>query len=155
MTKAKPPKELLDLLKPYDTGIQELTIALRQMVLEEMAPCCEYSVDVYMIYHLYGPTHRMKDGICYIGVLKDHLNLGFIRGSELADPQRLLEGTGKQMRHIKIKNMSDLFRPAIRDYLQEACERAGFEVAAEKEKTVTTAVKRKSLPRRTVGTSRV
>ena len=59
------------------------------------------------------------------------------------------------MRHIKIRNMSDLFRPAIRAYLQEACERAGYEVATEKERTVTTVVKRKSLPKRTVGTTRV
>jgi len=59
------------------------------------------------------------------------------------------------MRHIKIRNLSDLFRPAIRAYLQEACERAGFEVATEKEKTVTTVVKRKSLPRRIIGTSRI
>ena len=152
---AKPPKELLDLLKPYDRGIQELTLALRQLVLEEMAPCCEYILEVYIIALHYGPTHRMKDGICYIGVIKDHVNLGFIRGSELADPQRILEGTGKQMRHIKIRNMSDLFRPAIRAYLQEACERAGYEVATEKERTVATVVKRKSLPKRTVGTTRV
>jgi hypothetical protein len=152
---ARPPKELLDLLRPYDRGIQELTIALRQLVLEEMAPCCEYILEVYIVSLLYGPTHRMKDGICYIGVIKDHVNLGFIRGSELPDPQRILEGTGKLMRHIKIRNLSDLFRPAIRAYLQEACERAGFEVATEKEKTVTTVVKRKSLPRRTIGTSRI
>jgi len=152
---AKPPKELIDLLKPYDRGIQELTLALRQLVLEEMAPCCEYILEVYIIALHYGPTHRMKDGICYIGVIKDHVNLGFIRGSELADPQRILEGTGKQMRHIKIRNMSDLLRPAIRAYLQEACERAGYEVATEKERTVTTVVKRKSLPKRTAGTTRV
>jgi len=152
---AKPPKDLLDLLKPYDRGIQELTIGLRQLVLEELAPCCEYIVEVYIISLLYGPTYRMKDGICYIGVIRDHVNLGFIRGSELADPQRILEGTGKQMRHIKIRNMSDLGRPAIRAYLQEACERAGYEVSNEKEKTVTTAIKRKSLPRRVVGTTRL
>src|SRR5215467_15041552 len=152
---AKPPKELLDLLKRYDRGVQELTLGLRELVLEEMAPCCEYIVEVYIVSILYGPTHRMKDGICYIGVIKDHVNLGFIRGSELADPQRILEGTGKQMRHIKIRNMSDLERPAIRAYLQEACERAGYEVATAGEKTVTTAVKRKSSPKRTLGTSRL
>jgi hypothetical protein len=151
----KPPRELLDLLKLYDRGIQELTIALRQLVLEEMAPCCEYILEVYIVSLLYGPTHRMKDGICYIGVIRDHLNLGFIHGSELADPQRILEGTGKQMRHIKIRNMSDLLRPAIRAYLQEACERTGFEVGTGKERTVTTVVKRKSLPKRTIGTTRV
>jgi len=152
---AKPPKELLDLLKPYDRGVQELTLALRDLVLEELAPCCEYIVEVYIVSILYGPTHRMKDGICYIGVIQDHVNLGFIRGSELADPQRILEGTGKQMRHIKIRHMSDLERPAIRAYLQEACERAGFEVAADKEKTVTTSVKRKSSTKRIVGTTRI
>ena len=152
---AKPPKDLLDLLKPYDREIQELTIALRQIVLEEMAPCCEYILEVYIISILYGPTHRMKDGICYIGVIKDHLNLGFIRGSELADPLRILEGTGKQMRHLKIRNMSDLERPAIRAYLQEACERAGYEFTNDKEKTVTTAVKRKSSSKQMVGTTRV
>lgn len=152
---AKPPKELLDLLKPYDRGIQELTLALRQLVLEELAPCCEYIVEVYIVSLLYGPTHRMKDGICYIGVIRDHVNLGFIRGSELADPQRILEGTGKLMRHIKIRTMTDLLRPAIRAYLQEACERVGYEVSTETAKTVTTAVKRKALPKRTVGTTTV
>ena len=152
---AKPPKELLDLLKPYDRGIQELAIALRQLVIEEMAPCCEYILEVYIVALHYGPTHRMKDGVCYIGVMKDHVNLGFIRGSELSDRQRILEGAGKQMRHIKIKDMSDLFRPAIRAYLQEACERAGHEVATDKERTVTTVVKRKSLPKRSLGTTRV
>ena len=143
------------MLQPYDRGIQELTIALRQLVLEEMAPCSEYIVEVYIVSLLYGPTHRMKDGVCYIGVIKDHVNLGFLHGSELADPQRILEGTGKRMRHIKIRNMSELLRPAIRTYVQEACERAGYEVATEKERTVTTAVKRKSLPKRVVGTTRV
>ena len=151
----KPPKELLDLLKRYNRGVQELTLALRELVLEELAPCCEYIVEVYIVSILYGPTHRMKDGICYIGVIKDHVNLGFLRGSELPDPQRILEGTGKQMRHIKIRNMSDLERPAIRAYLQEACELAGYEVAANKEKTVTTSVKRKSSIKRMVGTTRI
>jgi hypothetical protein len=152
---ARPPKDLLDLLGKYDRGIQELTIGLRQLVLEELAPCCEYILEVYIVSLLYGPTHRMKDGICYIGVIKDHVNLGFLRGSELSDPHRLLEGTGKQMRHIKFSKMSDLERPAIRAYLQEACERMGYEVATDKEKTVTTAVKRKSSARKLVGTIRV
>src|SRR5262247_3759081 len=111
---AKPPKELLDLLKRYDRGVQELTLALRELVLEELAPYCKYIVEVYIVSILYGPTHRMKDGICYIGVIKDHVNLSLIRKSELTDPQRMLEKTEKQMQHIKIRNMSDLEQPAIR-----------------------------------------
>jgi len=152
---AKPPKELLDLLTPYDREIQELAITLRQLVLEELAPCCEYILEVYIVSLLYGPTHSPKDGICYIGVIRDHVNLGFVRGSDLADPQGILLGAGKQMRHIKISNMSELYRPAIRTYLQEACQRAGHDVWSDKEKTVTTALKRKSAPKRILGTTRV
>jgi hypothetical protein len=73
-------------------------------------------------------------------------------------PKELLDllkpyGTGKQMRHIKIRNMSDLLRPSVRAYLQEACERAGYEVASEKAKTVSTVLKRKSLPKTAIGTA--
>ena len=60
------------------------------------------------------------------------------------------------MRHIKIRNMSDVLDPAIRAYLQEACERAGHDTnVAYKEKTVTTAVKRKDSAKRSVGTARL
>jgi hypothetical protein len=144
----KAPKDLLDLLKPYPRAIQEMTLALRELIVEEMAPCCEYILEVYTIAMHYGPTHNtMKDGICYIALTKDHINLGFLRGSELADTHRILEGTGKQMRHIKIKTMDHLERPAIRAYIQEACERAGYEFRTDEAKTVSTIVKRKSLPR--------
>ncbi len=151
----KPPSELLDLLKPFNTGTQELTLALRQVILEELAPCHEYIVEVYVIAIHYGSSPKMKDGICYIAVMKDHINLGFLRGSEFSDRQHILEGTGKQMRHIKIKSISDALRPAIRDYIQEACERAGYEVPTGKPRTVTTAIKRKSKPKRIIGTSKM
>lgn len=55
---------------------------------------------------------RMHDGyptVCvgdaafaYVGVFKSHVNVGFFRGTEIADPEGLLEGTGKRMRHVKL-----------------------------------------------------
>ena len=151
----KPPKELLDLLKTYDRGIQELTLALRELVIDELAPCHEYILEVYIISLTYGPTERLKDGICYIGVQRSYINLGFHHGASLRDHQGILEGDGKQMRHIKIRSMEDLQNPAIRAYLREASERAGHEVTREKIRTVTTAVKRKSSPKRSVGATRL
>ena len=103
---------------------------LREVILEELAPCFETMVEVYMISIVYASSERIvKDGICYIGVLKDRVNLGFHHGARLRDPYQLMgEGTGKQMRHIKIRNMSDALNPAIRAYLQEARERAGHDI---------------------------
>ena len=151
----RPPKELLEFLKSYDRGVQELALALRQLVLEEMAPCCEYILQVYIVSLVYGQTHRVKDSICYIGVIQHHVNLGFMRGADLSDPQGILEGTGKQMRHIKIKNIEDLMQPAVRSYLQEACERGGHEVATDRAKTVNTVVKPKGAPKRSIGITRL
>jgi hypothetical protein len=39
----------------------------------------------------------------YVNAFKDHVNVGFFGGSDLADPASLLEGTGRYMRHVKIK----------------------------------------------------
>jgi hypothetical protein len=38
----------------------------------------------------------------YVGVFTDHVNVGFFHGTSLPDPARLLTGTGKYMRHVKI-----------------------------------------------------
>ncbi len=150
---AKPPEDLLELLTSYDRGVQELAIALREIVLDELAPCCEYILEVYIISLMYGPTHRMKDGICYIGVIQDHVNLGFFHGKEMSDPDRILEGTGKAMRHIKIRDMTDLDRPAIRVYLREAAERMGHVPGSGRRRPVDTVVKRKNAKKRTLGRS--
>ena len=39
----------------------------------------------------------------YVGAFKAHVNVGFFRGAELADPHGLMEGTGKLMRHVKLR----------------------------------------------------
>jgi hypothetical protein len=140
----KPPKDLLDLLKKYSRTVQELTLALREVVIEELAPCFDRILEVYIVSLVYASTERIiRDGICYIGVMKDPLNLGFHHGADLRDPHRLLEGRGKQMRHIKIRHMSDVLNPGIRAYLQEACERGGHDVSSVRRRTVIRSVKRK------------
>lgn len=147
-----PPKDLLNLLKRYDSDVQELTLALREVVLDELAPCYENILEVYMISLVYASSERvMKDGICYIGVLKDRVNLGFHHGMHLRDTCGLLEGTGKSMRHIKVRHMSDALNPAIRSYLQEARERIGHEVQSGAKRTVTISVKRKAEEKRVIG----
>ena len=66
-----------------------------------------------------GPR-KMSEHFCYIGVFKDHINLGFFYGAELLDPDNLLEGTGKLLRHIKITTPAQLENPALRLLLEAA-----------------------------------
>ena len=115
------PKQLREFLQPYDREIQKLALELRQLVLEEFAPCHENIYDAYSAVAIgYGPTDRMRDGICHIAVYSSGVNLGFNFGAALPDPDRILEGSGNQIRHIKNKTLEDLTRPALRSYLQRA-----------------------------------
>ena len=66
-----------------------------------------------------GPK-KMSEHFCYIAVHGDHVNLGFNYGAELPDPEGLLEGPGKLMRHARITTPEDLSNPALRRLLEVA-----------------------------------
>ena len=66
-----------------------------------------------------GPK-KMSEHFCYIALHTDHVNLGFNQGAELPDPQGLLRGPGKTLRHVKIAEPGDLQDPALRQLLEAA-----------------------------------
>jgi hypothetical protein len=149
----KAPRELFEFLHRYDPAIQSLALGLRTVVHEEMAPCHEYIFEMRSkVVLLYGATERViDDGICNINVFARHDNLGFPRGIDLDDPLGVLQGTGKAMRHIRLKTLSDLDRPEIRGFLRKARKDAGL--TARRQHTVdevVTRVKQKSATRRPV-----
>lgn len=57
---------------------------------------------------------------CGIFSYSKHVSLEFGRGSELADPHKVLEGEGKMRRHIKLENGADLFKKNVREYVVAA-----------------------------------
>src|SRR6185312_9935233 len=59
--------------------------------------------DVREVLHDGHPTACVVDAaFAYVNAFNAHVNVGFFRGAEIADPAGLLEGTGKFMRHVKI-----------------------------------------------------
>jgi hypothetical protein len=60
--------------------------------------------DVQELMHDGCPTACVEDAAFgYVGVFRAHANVGFFFGAELDDPTGLLQGTGKRMRHVKVK----------------------------------------------------
>lgn len=57
---------------------------------------------------------------CYLYLTKNHVTLGFQKGTSLKDPDRMLTGTGKEMRHINFLTLSDLEQPGIQQLIEEA-----------------------------------
>lgn len=59
--------------------------------------------DVRELMHDGCPTACVDDAsFAYVNAFKDHVNVGFFFGALLTDPARLLEGTGKRGRHVKL-----------------------------------------------------
>ena len=124
----KPPRELMEFLYRHDPTVQSLALGLRSVVLDELAPCHEYIFQTgSRVVLLYGPIERViKDGICLVAVYARHVNLGFMHGADLKDTRHVLQGSGKAMRHISVRKLSELDRPEIRSLLRQARTRAGL-----------------------------
>ena len=56
----------------------------------------------------------------YVNAFKAHVNVGFFRGAEVADPEGLLEGTGKFMRHVKLRPERDVDATALMKLIETA-----------------------------------
>src|ERR1700747_2589448 len=106
-----PDPQLLGFLAAYERDIPDVALALREIVLEEAPDASESVYQVYTVAIWFGFSGKMKDMFCYITTNAAHVNLGFPRGSTLPDPNRVLEGEGKAMRHIKFRTMRDVERP--------------------------------------------
>ena len=71
--------------------------------------------DVREIMHDGYPTACVQDAaFAYINAFTAHVNLGFFRGAEIDDPDGLLQGSGKYMRHVKLRPGEDIDEDALR-----------------------------------------
>ena len=66
-----------------------------------------------------GPK-KMSEHFCYLSVSKNHINVGFMYGAELPDPEKLLDGSGKLLRHVRVTSPEELENPALRELLEVA-----------------------------------
>ena len=123
---SKPPPELIEFLHAYKPSVQSTGLGLRQLVLEEMAPCHEYIFPMRSkVVLLYGSSEKvLADCVCSIAIFSRHATLIFHRGVDLTDQHHLLQGSGKALRHIRVEHLQELDRPELRVYLREARRRS-------------------------------
>jgi hypothetical protein len=104
-----------------DAWFFEPTGELRLLVrpwFERMRDCGN---DVRELMHDGCPTACVADAaFAYVNAFGAHANVGFFFGAMLADPAGLLEGTGKRMRHVKLRPGRDLDVAALQGLLAAA-----------------------------------
>ncbi len=68
----------------------------------------------------YGFSEKSRDMVFSINPIKSYVQLYFLRGSELLDPDGLLEGTGKKLRHVNIRSAAELKNPKLTRLMKRA-----------------------------------
>ena len=85
---------------------------------ERMRQCGD---DVRELLHDGHPTACVGDAAFgYVNAFTAHVNVGFFLGAHLADPARLLEGNGRNMRHVKLRPGGEIDRQALAALIQVA-----------------------------------
>ena len=68
------------------------------------------------------PVFRNEKDFAYLKTAKDYVTLGFFNFQKLDDPGNLLEGTGKDMRHIKLKSVDSIDKDLLKKWISASSE---------------------------------
>jgi len=115
--------EFPQLLKNNKPEAQQLALDLRKLLMR-LIPSAQEKIYRGWGVADYG-TGAGGRGLISIGPQKGYVNLYFMNGVDLPDPTHLLEGTGKRMRHVKIRKPEDLTDKALQSLIKAAMRQMG------------------------------
>ncbi len=112
-------KEIDIFLSQYDEQVHTYALLLRKILLAKLPDVIEQiDVPAKMIAYCYG--QKYAELICVLIPSKKGLKLGFNRGTQLPDPDKLLEGTGKISRYIQIKSEEQINSKPVEKLIENA-----------------------------------
>ena len=105
----------------FEPWLEEKPEELRSIARKWFNAIKKCGSDVQDIFHDDYPIGCVNNApFAYINVFTAHVNLGFFYGVDLPDTVQLLEGTGKRMRHIKLRPEVEYDDEAILELLHDA-----------------------------------
>jgi hypothetical protein len=115
-----------------DIWLSDGPIELRSIARKWFVRMRQCGDDVRELMHDGCPVACVEDApFGYVNSFKSHVNVGFFYGAVLEDPAGLLEGSGKRMRHVKLKPGTELNTAALRDLVDAAYLDIGARLGGE------------------------
>lgn len=118
--------DLATLLEPHSHAIRDVFGALRALAREVM-PDAQEQVDLpdRVLAWGFGPPGGVRMSGFAVGLIPHtaHVNVQLADGALLADPEGIVEGTGKRIRHVKCRSLDDVARPALRALIETQADR--------------------------------
>jgi hypothetical protein len=119
--KAGPESQLRGFIDKFDPKNRRLIRAVRKALRARFATAYELAYDNYNFFVLgYSPTERPSDAVVSMAAGANGVGLCFIRGAKLADPKKILLGSGSQTRFVRLPSVEVLARPEVKALLAAA-----------------------------------
>jgi Domain of unknown function (DU1801) len=143
-------KQLSTFIDKFEPKNQALIRSVRKTLRKRLPSACELAYDNYNFFVIgYGPTERPSDCILSIAAGANGVGICFIRGASLPDPHKILLGSGKQTRFIRIESAEVLIRPEVEALIAAAVAKSKTPPSPHgKGKLIIRAVSAKQRPRR-------
>jgi hypothetical protein len=120
-----PESQLDRFLDKYTPAIATLARACLAKMRTRLPGAVQLVYDNYNALAIgFGPSERASEAIFSIALYPRWVSLFFLQGAGLPDPQRLLKGSGKVVRHIVLASARDLDQPATQHLMAQALKRA-------------------------------
>ena len=98
-----------------DPSIRQIAQAVRNLILST-APDLRESVKWS------NPVYEKRGKVAYVSATDAYVTLGFFKGAAISDPRGSIDGTGKDMRHVKIRSLEDMDMDQLSAFVAEAVE---------------------------------
>src|SRR5271165_2115108 len=150
-TNLKDAEKLLgEFIGKFELALQRLIKAVRNKLRRRFPSAHEIVYDNYNFFVIgYSPTERPSDSIVSIAAEANGVGLCFIRGANLPDPKKILLGSGKQTRFIRLESVGVLNRPEVEALLAAAASKADVPLETKgRGKLIIRSVSAKQRPRR-------
>jgi hypothetical protein len=109
----------------FDPKHQKLIRSVRAALRKRLPTANELAYDYSSFFVIaYSPTDRGIDGIVSIAARADRVDLYFTHGPQLPDPKKLLLGSGKQTRFVRVETARQLADPDVEAFIAGAIDRA-------------------------------
>jgi hypothetical protein len=143
-------KQLKGFIGKFELKTQALIRAVRKSLQKRLPAANELVYDNYNFFVIgYSPTERPSDSILSIAAGANGVGLCFIRGASLPDPHKILLGSGKQTRFLRIGSAEVLARPEVEALIVAAVAKSKAPLPPDgKRKLIIRSVAAKQRPRR-------
>ncbi|CAN5840787.1 hypothetical protein BH18ACI5_BH18ACI5_24140 [soil metagenome] len=118
-------KQLDGFIAKFEPVNQKLIRAVRNALRKRLPTAYELVYDNYNFFVIgYGPTERPSESILSIAAAANGVGLCFVHGASVPDPQRILSGSGKQTRFLRLDSAAVLARPNVESLIAAAIQHA-------------------------------